>query len=152
MGSASLGPGMVASSSDFDGGDRIQLGASGKTGVSLSTSSIKDFKMFEVGNGQTAKQVPGIGINNPVSHSSDRPKSFSEAVGRTSVINDKVRFEFASTGNNDVSKSGKTPSASLSPFAIVPNPEMLDEIVKEKNRLRDTAIFFSVVEIDKCRV
>ena len=150
MGSAALGPGMVASSSDFDGGDRILLGASGKTGASLSTSSIKDFKMFEVGNGQTAKQVPGIGINNPVSHSSDRPKSFSEAVGRTSVINDKARFEFASTGNNDVSESGKTPSASLSPFAIVPNPEMLKEIVKEKDRLRDTAIFFSTVEIDKC--
>lgn len=119
--------------------------------------------MSEVsGNGKTAEQVPnntflravksalGDGISNLVSHSNDQPRSFSEAVGRSSIINNRARFEFASVGNNDASKSGKTPSASLSPFAIIPNLEMLEEIVKEKDRLRDTAIFFSAIEIDKC--
>ena len=96
------------------------------------------------------KSAPGNGISNPASHSSDCPKSFSEVVGRSLVINDRARFEFASAGKNDFSKSGKTPSASMSPFAIVPNLEMLEEIVKEKNGLRDTALFFSAVEIDKC--
>lgn len=132
-------------------------------GVSLTTSDIKDIKMSKVSdNGKATKQVPsktfsmavksvpGNGISNPVSHSNDRPRSFSEAVVQSSVINDREKFEFASVGNKGASETGKTPSTSLSPFAIIPNPKMLEEIVKEKHRLRGTVIFFLAIEIDKC--
>ena len=71
-------------------------------------------------------------------------------MARSTSINAKAKFECACSGVNEDPKSDKDSSASLSPFSIVPNPEMLEEIVKEKDRLRSTAIFFSAVELDKC--
>jgi hypothetical protein len=49
-----------------------------------------------------------------------------------------------------MSEAGKIPIAPLNPFTIAPNQEMLEEIVKGKNKLRDTAIFFSAVDLEKC--
>ena len=64
-------------------------------------------------------------------------------------IDDKARF-IVNPGNNEGAFQGKSPLASMVSFSLTPNSEMLAKIVKEKNKLKDTAIFFASVEIDKC--
>lgn len=78
-----------------------------------------------------------------------KPKSFSEAVAYTgNPINASVRFSLSNS--NEAVDSGKVTGVAPLSFSISPNPEMLDEISKEKNRLRNFSIFFSAVEVDKC--
>ena len=122
----------------------------------------EDCVMTEAGsNGQSAKSVPGKipsvadktnqnGIPSSNARSSDRPRSFSEAVARSPSINARARFDCASVYDVGSSEAGKIPAAPLNPFTVAPNQEMLEEIVKEKDRLRDTAIFFSAVDLEKC--
>ncbi|XP_059064486.1 uncharacterized protein LOC131856648 [Cryptomeria japonica] len=80
-----------------------------------------------------------------------RPKSFSEAVASTAGFNGKARFDVISPSSNEApSEASKSPSAPSVSLSIIPNSDMLDEILKEKNRLCNLAIFFSATEIDKC--
>ena len=76
-----------------------------------------------------------------------KPRSFLEAVARSSpAIASGARFAKPS---HDVNTSNGMHSGDPSAFHVNPNPEMLNEIIKEKQRLRNIAIFFSAVEIDK---
>lgn len=77
----------------------------------------------------------------------NKPRSFLEAVAKSSpTIASGARF--AKPAQNEVTTNGKHPG-DPSAFHVTPNPEMLNEIIKEKERLSNIAIFFSAVEIDK---
>ena len=83
----------------------------------------------------------------PSSNPGNKPRSFLEAVANSSpAIASGARF--AIPAQDEISTIGKH-FGDPSTFHVTPNPEMLNEIIKEKDRLRNTAIFFSAVEIDK---
>lgn len=77
-------------------------------------------------------------------------KSFCEAVGggSSSVVKD-TRFIVASN-DNGAGPQGKDPDFDCNPFSISPNEAMTNEITLEKNRLKDSDIFFAYVDVDKC--
>ena len=88
------------------------------------------------------------GIPLPTVNNSFKPKSFSEAVSNSAGgIHEQARFVVASPDNYEVAKDGK---CSPTHFSLIPNSEMVAEITKEKCRLKDTAIFFAAVEVEKC--
>ena len=83
----------------------------------------------------------------PSSNPGNKPRSFLEAVANSSpAIASGARF--AIPAQDEISTIGKH-FRDPSTFHVTPNPEMLNEIIKEKDRLRNSAIFFSAVEIDK---
>ena len=65
-------------------------------------------------------------------------------------VSSKARFEFSTPCSDEATENGKFTSTTTTPFVVVPNLEMLDEIFKEKSRLRNYAIFFLTIELDKC--
>lgn len=151
---------MVAPSSEDPGGRR-QLDSSILSNVpdiptcNASTAPICDEVMeeFNVTGAQFVRGSPRSSYDKVINAppNSNRPKSFSEAVSRTADLNPKARFDQVCPSSNEKSaEHGKSPSASLASFSVVPNLEMLNEISKEKSRLSNTAIFFSVTELDKC--
>ena len=99
----------------------------------------------------TGPQPISHGSSPPVTRTAFKPKTFSEAVAQSAgIVDAKARFVVTGLDQNEAAPTGKTPLVSSVPFSLNPNSEMITEIVKEKNRLKDTAIFFAAVEIDKC--
>lgn len=66
------------------------------------------------------------------------------------AIDAKARFVVAGPELNEATNVGKDSSTPSVPFFLAPNSKMIAKIVKENNRLQDTGIFFSAVEVDKC--
>lgn len=101
-------------------------------------------------------ECPSDGINGSLpsppktdNTSINRPKTFAEVVSKAKVAVD-ASAKFISSTPDGAPNFGKGPGVSNNPFSVMPNPEMLVEILNEKNRLRNCAIFFSAVELDKC--
>ena len=91
------------------------------------------------------------GIPMPTTSNSFKAKSFSKAVSNSAGgIHEHARFFVAGPDNYEVTKDGKSPLASSAHFSLIPNSEMVAKITKEKGRLKDIAIFFADVEIEKC--
>lgn len=83
-------------------------------------------------------EPPNIDINKL--HSTLKPKSFSKIVTHSAAnICAGTKFLFANP--NGKGGSGKASDTSLQSFSISPNSDMLNEIVKEKNRLKDCYFF-----------
>lgn len=74
-------------------------------------------------------------------------KTFSEAVANTTVA---ASAKFCLSLQHENAEPGKGSMDTLKSFSISPNPEMLGEIEKEKSRLKNYAIFFAAVDIDRC--
>ena len=89
----------------------------------------------------------GSNATNGNETASSKPKSFLEAVsGSAPTVGSGACF--TKSPHAEVFVNGKQPG-DPSVFHIFPNHEMLTEIKNEKERLRNTAIFFSAVELDK---
>lgn len=78
-----------------------------------------------------------------------RKKSFKDVVNQPLfAIAEGARFVSLVSGGP--CGEGKDPNYSLESISIAPNKLMCNEISTEKNRLKDTMIFFAIVDIDKC--
>lgn len=81
---------------------------------------------------------------------SNRKKTFAETIApSTHGVHPSARF-FKTPGGERPGEEGKSPTMPSNSFCILPNDEMLKEIISKKSRLSDTAIFFACVNIEKC--
>ena len=138
---------------------KVEHSLSGKDGPRCEHSSPKKSGF----NSAFISSVPNVAFNATISSedtnnngsnatngnetAGSKPKSFLEAVsGSAPVVGSGACF--IKSPHVEVFANGKQPR-DPSVFHIFPNHEMLTEIKNEKERLRNTAIFFSAIELDK---